>query len=282
MDVNSINTNAAALIALQVLDSTNEALNGVQKQISTGYRVADATDDGASYAIAQRVRSDESALNSANEQMGGVSGLLSTTLSGLNDVSNTLNSARDVLVSLANDSVTGTERTQDWTQFQSLTTEIKTYLNEATYNNKTLIGNIGQTAGYASVSVVQDELGDRYQIKSANGSSLYNPLTAAGLSGGASASAALTATGAMTTALNTVGTYLAQFGANQNYVQNQVSYNSDKVSALTDGLGALVDADMTAESALLTSLQTKQQLATQALTMAEQAPNNLLTLFKNG
>jgi flagellin len=65
-------------------------------------------------------------------------------------------------------------------------------------------------------------------------------------------------------------------------VQNQVSYNSDKVSALTDGLGALVDADMTAESALLTSLQTKQQLATQALTMAEQAPNNLLTLFKNG
>jgi flagellin len=282
MTVNSVNTNSAALIALQVLDATNASLNTTEKQISTGYRVSDATDDGASYAIAQRVRSDESALTSSNQQMGGVSGLLSTTISGLNNVSNTLASARDVLVALANNSVTSSQRTEDWTQYQSLMTEVKNYLNNATYSGKTLVGNVGQTTGYASVSLVQNELGSRYQVKSVSGSALYNSLTAAGLSAAASASAALTATGAITKAIDTVGTYLAQYGSNENYVTNQISYNSDKISALTDGLGALIDADMTTESALLTSLQTKQSLATQALTMAEQAPNNLLTLFKNG
>ncbi|MGH7154774.1 MAG: flagellin, partial [Acetobacteraceae bacterium] len=48
--LNSINTNVGAMIALQALDATSTQLNAVQKQVSTGYRVADATDDGAAYA----------------------------------------------------------------------------------------------------------------------------------------------------------------------------------------------------------------------------------------
>ena len=56
----------------------------MQKQISTGYRVADATDDGAAYAVAQSVRSSVSALTTANQQLGNVQGLLSTTSSALN------------------------------------------------------------------------------------------------------------------------------------------------------------------------------------------------------
>ena len=79
MSLNSVNTNTGAMIALQSLNQTNSQLASVQKQISTGYRVADATDDGAAYAIAQRVRSDVGALTSANQQLGNVKGLLSTT-----------------------------------------------------------------------------------------------------------------------------------------------------------------------------------------------------------
>src|ERR1039458_8081194 len=101
MALNSINTNITASIALQALELTNSQLGGVQKQISTGYRVADATDDGAAYAIAQGIRSDVGALTSVNQQLGNVQGLLSVTVSALNDVSNTANSARDVLIKLA-------------------------------------------------------------------------------------------------------------------------------------------------------------------------------------
>ena len=90
-----------AMVALQSLESTQSQLAVTQKQISTGYRVADSTDDGAAYAIAQGIRSTVGALTSANQQLGNVQGLLSTTQSGLNNVSNTMASMRDVLVKLS-------------------------------------------------------------------------------------------------------------------------------------------------------------------------------------
>ncbi len=55
-----------AMVALQSLNLTNTQLAATEKRISTGFRVADATDDGAAYAVAQRVRSDVSSLTSAN------------------------------------------------------------------------------------------------------------------------------------------------------------------------------------------------------------------------
>ena len=102
MSVNSVNTNVGAMIALQSLNETNSALAATEKQVSTGYRVADATDDGAAYAVAQSVRSSVGALTTANQQLGTVQGLLSTTQSGLNNISNTMASMRDVLVNLSN------------------------------------------------------------------------------------------------------------------------------------------------------------------------------------
>ena len=69
--------------------------------------MADATDDGAAYAVAQSVRSTVGALTTANQQLGNVQGLLSTTQSGLNDISNTMASMRNVLVKLADANVSG-------------------------------------------------------------------------------------------------------------------------------------------------------------------------------
>src|SRR3954453_6518510 len=78
MSLNSVNTNYGAMVALASLNSTSSQLAKAQKAISTGYNVADASDDGAAYAVAQRVRSDVGALGSANQQLGNVQGLLST------------------------------------------------------------------------------------------------------------------------------------------------------------------------------------------------------------
>ena len=80
--------------------------------------------------------------------------------------------------------------------------------------------------------------------------------------------------------MNSVGQELNTIGAAINYVTNQVSYNSDKIDALNSGLGALVDADLAKESAQLQALQIRQQLGTQALSLANQAPQTLLSLFK--
>ena len=56
MPLNSVNTNVGAMVALQSLNRTSDDLAATQKRISTGYRVADAKDDGAAFAVAERIR----------------------------------------------------------------------------------------------------------------------------------------------------------------------------------------------------------------------------------
>jgi len=281
--INSVITNSGAMIALESLDKTNSQLNSVQKQVSTGYRVADATDDGAAFAVAQSVRSTVGALTSANQQLGGVQGLLSTTQSGLTDISNTMASMRDVLIKLSDSTVEGNERTQYEDQYKSLLGNVQSFIEDANYNGKTLIGNItGSSGTFGSIAVVRNENAATYGIATFGGSELYGSIafTSTQLNGASTVAALISATGTFINQQNAVGTALNAIGSSVNYVNNQISYNNDKIDSLNSGLGALVDADLAKESALLQSLQIQQQLGTQALTLANQAPQTLLSLFK--
>jgi flagellin len=273
----------SAMVALQSLESTQSQLTATQKQISTGYRVADATDDGAAYAIAQNIRSNVGALTSANEQLGNAQGLLSTTQSGLNNVSDTMMSMRDVLVKLADSNVQGTERTNYEQQYSSLLQNVQTFVQDADYNGKTLIGDVtGSSGTFARVAISRNENGATYGVATFSGSALYGSIafTNTQLSGASTVAALLTATGTFLNQQNSVGTELNSIGNSINYVNNQTTYNNDKIDALNSGMGSLIDADLAQESALLTSLQIRQQLGTQALSMANQAPQSLLSLFK--
>lgn len=281
--LNSVNTNVGAMIALQSLNSTNSQLAKVQKQVSTGYRVADATDDGAAYAVAQSIRFQVNALTTANQQLGGVQGLLSTTSSAMNDISNTMSSMRDVLLNLANSNVQGNERTQYENQYNSLLSNVKSFFQDADYNGKTLIGDItGSTGTFAEVAVVRNEVGTTYGIATFSGSGVYNSIafTSTQLGGASTVAALITATGTFINQINSISSGMNTYGSANTFINNQISYNSDKMNALNTGLGALVDANLAQESALLQSLQIRQQLATQSLTLADQAPQTLLSLFK--
>jgi flagellin len=253
--------------------------------VSTGFRVADSTDDGAAYAIAQGVRSTVGALTSANQQLGNVQGLLSTTQSGMNDISNTMASMRTVLLKLADPSVIGNDRANYISQYTTLLANVKSDIQDAGYNGKTLIGNISGSIGVSGhMAVVRNENGASYSIASYSGCALYASIayTAAQL-GGAGTVAGFIGTAAKASFINmqnSVGKELNTVGSAVNYVSNQVSYNNNKIDALNAGLGALVDADLAKESAQLQALQIRQQLGTQALSLANQAPQTLLSLFK--
>src|SRR5580658_6369885 len=283
MPLNSVNTNESAMIALQSLDATNAMLDVVQKQVSTGYRVADAVDDGAAYAIAQGIRSTVGALTSANQQLGNSQGLLATTQSGLNNISNTMTSMRDVLVKLSDSSVQSADRTNYVNQYNSMLANVQTFIQDANYDNKTLIGNTSTSNGtFGRLAVARNESGSSYGITTFGGSELYGSIafTATQLNGATTVAALITATGTFLNQFNSVNDALNTVGAETNYVNNQVSYNSDKIDALNSGIGSLVDADLAKESAQLQSLQIRQQLGTQTLSIADQAPAALLTLFK--
>ncbi|WP_135466429.1 flagellin [Crenalkalicoccus roseus] len=281
MSLNSVNTNIGAMVALQSLNRTNEELAATQKRISTGFRVADARDDGAAFAVAERVRSEIAATRSANEQLGGTKGLLNVTQKALENVSSSLTKLREITVKLADGTISDDQRTQYQAQAREITNNIKGFLDDASYNGKTIL------AGTAAQKVVRNGAGDIYSFNAYNAlSSVYDQVAnATGVFGTSNvtagdARAAMTTSGALSTAITRTLTQLNNFGNYARYIDNQIEFNKSKMDAQEAGLGALVDADLAKESARLQALQIRQQLGTQSLSIANQAPQALLSLFR--
>ncbi len=179
--------------------------------------------------------------------------------------------------------MTGNQRTQYTAQYQSLAASVKNFVMDAGYNGKTLIGNItGSTGTFSRVATIRNEFGASYGLATYSGSAMYNAIAFTGtvLGGASTVAALLTKGGTFITQMNSVGTALNTVGSEVNFVNNQISYNNDKMNALNSGLGSLVDANLAQESAQLQALQIRQQLGTQALSLANQAPQTLLSLFK--
>jgi flagellin len=82
------------------------------------------------------------------------------------------------------------------------------------------------------------------------------------------------------TSLNNINAALAKLSSGSKKFSIQLDFVQKLSNTLTTGIGNMVDANMAQESALLTSLQTKQQLGVQALAIANQAPSSILSLFK--
>jgi flagellin len=92
-------------------------------------------------------------------------------------------------------------------------------------------------------------------------------------------SSANTAIASVDSAISNLNAKIATLGQNSQQVTGLQKFTSSLSDSLSSGLGALTDADMAAESAKLQSLQTKQQLGIQALSIANQQPQALLKLF---
>ncbi|MBE9605004.1 flagellin [Acetobacteraceae bacterium H6797] len=277
MALNSVNTNNGAMVALQSLNRTNDALTATQKRISTGQRVADAKDDGAAFAVAQSVRADVAGLQSANEQIGGTKGILDTTLSALNKVSTAMSDIKGVLVKLADDTINADQRAQYEAQYTAMRTQVENYITDSTYNGRSLLST-DTAAGGGDISTTRNEAGTTYTLTAVDGAT--DLVVAAAPTDAATAQAALADGGDFDTIMNSISDALNTFGSDSNYLDKQISYNNEKIDSLNSGLGALVDADLAKESAKLQSLQIQQQLGTQALSIANQAPQTLLSLFR--
>jgi len=72
----------------------------------------------------------------------------------------------------------------------------------------------------------------------------------------------------------------AAFGSAQGRIETQSEFVGKITDALKSGIGSLVDADMEAASARLQALQVQQQLGVQSLSIANQAPQSILSLFR--
>jgi flagellin len=275
--MNSVNTNIGSQVALQSLNRTSDQLSVVQKRISTGFRVADAKDDGGAFAVAQSVRADVSGLTAANEQLGGTKGVLETTFAALGKVSESMVKVRETLTRLADGTINDSQRAQYEAQYTALRTQVGNFISDATYNGRTLL-TTDTAAGGGDITAVRNEAGGTFTVAAIDGAGTLQVATAP--ADAAAAQTALAAGGDFETVESAVADALNQFGSDSNYIDSQIRYNKDKVDAMEGGLGALVDADLAKESAKLQSLQIRQQLGTQAMSIANQSPQTLLSLFR--
>jgi len=274
MNLNSVNTNIGAMTALQSLNRTNDALAAVQKRVSTGFRVADAKDDGGAFAVAQSVRGDVAGLTAANEQLGGLKGIVDVTLQGLGQVSKTMVELRTVLTRLADGTINDDQRDQYEQQYDQLRTQVERFIDDATYNGRSLIST-DVAAGGGDIVTIRNEQGTTLTLAAFDGATDFVVDAAP-----ADATAAQTAiTGNWTDINKAINDALNRLGADSRYVDSQIGYNRDKLDAIEGGLGALIDADIAKEAARLQALQIRQQLGTQTLSITNQAPQALISLF---
>jgi len=270
----SIHTNLAALVALRTLGNVQSDLNVTQKRVSTGFNVADAFDNGAIFAVAQLIRNNITGVAAVNSQLNGAQGLVSVSNASLTQSSDLMTQIRDILTRLSDQSISSDTRNQLGVEFATLLSTVNNNLQTAFYNGTNLIGTSG------TIGVVQDVLANQLTLTgqiSTIGTVISN-LSLVQITSVTSAGTFLLNT--FLSELNLVATSLNVVGALNQRVANQVQYNSSVQDALTQGLGALVDANLPAESARLQALQVQQQLATQSLAIANQGPAVLLTLFR--
>jgi flagellin len=271
---NSINTNIGAMVALRNMNSVSDALSATNKRISTGYQVADAYDDGASYAVGQGLRADMTALTAVNERLAVGKGMIDVAVKAGENISKALIDIRAVLTKLADQALTGADRTNYENQYSTLKNDIYNFITDAKYNGVTLI-NTG--TGQSLISNVD---GGSITVSAQNMmSQVYASLTSVSGNYG-SAATLIGSSGGLATAETNLGIAMNQLAADARRVNNQINFNKAINDATQTGLGAIVDADLAKESALLQSLQTKQQLASQSLSIANQAPQSLLSLFR--
>lgn len=279
MNMNSINTNMGAMLALQSLNRTSEALAEVQKRVSTGYRVADAKDDGSAFAVAQTMRADTATLNAVNEQLGGMRGLIDVSLSALGQVSKTMIEVKTVLTRLADGTISQEARDQYNQQYSQLRTQMTRFLEDATYSDQNLLTGTSPTDDVVAMRNESAASADLYTLAALGPGSSF--MVAAGpLTDAAAAQATLApTTGDFDTINNLINDAMNRLGSDARYLDAQITYNRDKADAIEGGLGALIDADLAKESARLQALQIRQQLGTQTLSIANQAPQFLTSLF---
>jgi flagellin len=272
----SVNTNTGAMVALQNLNRTNSQLTTVQNAINTGLKVSSAKDDGATYAIAQNMRGDVAGLGAVTDSINRASSSVDVALSAGQSISDLLIQMKAKALAAADTSLDTASRSAMNEDFTSLRDQIASVVQNASFNGFNLVD--GSATG--GISALASADGAHKITVAGQDMSLGGSIVTVAASGSISTLAAASAMIAtVETSLNNVNSSLAQLGSGSKKLSIQATFVSNLSDTLTTGIGNLVDADLAKESALLTSLQTKQQLGVQALSIANQAPSIALSLF---
>jgi flagellin len=271
----SVNTNVGAMTALQYLGQTQGQLNQTQSAINSGLKVASARDDGAIFAIAQNQRGQVAGYTSVIDSLNNASSSIDVALSAGQSISDLLIQLKTKALSAADASIDTASRQALNADFTALRDQITTIVNNATFNGFNLVN------GTTNISALASADGTRRITTLAENMSLGGSIvTLKSTASIATQSSASTLVATIQTSLTNVNAALAKLSAGAAKFSVQATFTQTLSDTLTAGIGNLVDANMAQESATLQSLQVRQQLGIQALSIANQAPQTILSLFR--
>ena len=272
----SVNTNNGAAVALQYLTQTQGQLDKTQSAINSGLKVANARDDGAIYAIAQNQRGQVAGYQAVMSSINNATSAVDVALSAGQSISDLLIQMKQKALSAADSSLDTASRQALNSNFTALRDQITTIVKNAVFNGFNLVdGSTTQITALASAD------GSRRITTSAQKLSLSGTIVTVKSTSSISTqtkASALVAT--IQSSLTNVNSALAKLSAGAAKFSIQGTFAQKLSDTLTQGIGNLVDANMANESAKLQSLQVRQQLGVQALSIANQAPQTILSLFR--
>ena len=276
MALNSINTNAAALTALQNLSLTQYALQSTQNVISTGKKVNTAKDNGAVWSIAQTMAGKVSSLDAVQDSLNRAQSTIDVAMSAGQQVSDLLTQMKAKVLAASDTSLDSTSRTALNADFKSLRDQITSVVNNADFNGVNMVKSGGTT-----VYALANDSGSTKLTVGAEDLSLGGAnVTLAATASFNSATSASAYIATIDTNLTSVNTALTKLGTGSNALASHLKFVQSLQDSLQTGISNLVDADMAKESATLQALQTKQQLGVQALSIANQSTSIMLSLFR--
>ncbi len=279
MALYSVNTNGNAMIALQNLNATGAELAITQQRISTGRKVDGPKDNGSTWAIAQSMRGTSTSLNAVRDSLQRGQSTVDVALAAGSAVSDLLVQMKEKALAASDTTLDTASRSLLNEDFKALRDQLGRTVANADFNGANMIKTNGvslaalaNAAGTSKITVTAASL-------ALGGANLAN-ITATASIQTTSAGGAQAMIATVNTAIGKVSTALAKLGTGSKALDLHLTFINKLQNTLDNGVGNLVDADLAKESAKLQSLQTKQQLGVQALSIANQSTSALLGLFR--
>ena len=272
----SINTNVSAMLALQNLNASQAELRSAEQRISTGLKVATAKDNGAIFAIATTQRASSRALDAVRESLQRSQSVVDVSAASGEIISDLLIQMKEKALAAADAQLNTNSRAAMNADFVSLRDQITKAVNNGGFNGANLI-----KANAPDVMALADETGQSFLTVKAQDLSLGSANVK--VTATTSVSTVTLASGALSLvneSLQNVSLALAKLGTGGRALSTHLVFVNKLQDAIDAGIGNIVDADLAKESARIQALQTKQQLGFQALSIANQGPAQLMSLFR--
>lgn len=274
--MSSILTNNSAMVALQNLKSINSGLAKTQNEISTGKAVSSAKDNSAIWAISKVMESDVSGFKAITESLALGESTVAVASSGAEQITEILKEMKQKVVAATGENVDHAKITADVNELKAQVTSI---ISASQFNGSNLLNTDGGDITVLS-SLDRDNTGavtaSNITVASVDFEASLD-LTSIDVTSSDAADGSLAEIEAL---IQIAVDGAASLGASSKRINDQNNFVSKVMDSMKSGIGSMVDADMEEASARLQALQVQQQLGIQSLSIANKAPQALMSLFR--